>query len=232
MMEEHSSRFQGRHEKYVEGCSEDSRLLRRCSYPGQSCYLKPSRLQIHWLLPGSMPRRLNILKPQSLVSKILNGSNLKDQDKRDSRAFLTIGQSIIYNTKEKTSRIAVKTRHTLECEPSLPIYIGINVHALSRSKTLIQQLYQMGISISYDRIMDIEDWIATSTTLYRRWSTYSCMSPERVVHCWRPGQPRPQPQLNHFPNFIPWDWNQPFSVAYQDQSWCEQTTYYDTILWK
>ena len=55
---------------FKEGCSEDSRLLRRCSYPGQSCYvsqkrhLKPSRLQIHWLLPGSMPRRLNTLKPQ------------------------------------------------------------------------------------------------------------------------------------------------------------------------
>ena len=46
--------------------------------------------------------------------------------------------------------------------PPLPIYIGMNVHALTRSKKLIQQLYQMGISISYDRIMEIEDWIATS----------------------------------------------------------------------
>lgn len=100
---------------------------------------------------------------KSLVSMILNGSNLKDQGKRDSQASLTVGQSIIYNTKGKTSRTAVKTRHTLEREPPLPIYIGINVHALSRSKTLIQQLYQMGISISYDRIMEIEDWIATST---------------------------------------------------------------------
>ena len=88
---------------------------------------------------------------KSLVSMILNVSNLKDQDKRDSQACLTIGQSIIYNTKGKTSRTAVKTRHTLEREPPLPIYIGINMHALSRSKTLIQQLYQMGISVSYDR---------------------------------------------------------------------------------
>ena len=110
-----------------------------------------------------MPRRLNTLKPQVLVSMILNGSNLKDQDKRDSQACLTIGQSIIYNTKGKTSRTAVKTRHTLEREPPLPIYIGINVHALSRSKTLIQQLYQIDISVSYDRIIEIEDWIATST---------------------------------------------------------------------
>ena len=36
-----------------------------------------------------------------LVSMIMNGPNLKDQDKRDSQACLTIGQGIIYNTKKK-----------------------------------------------------------------------------------------------------------------------------------
>jgi len=36
------------------------------------------------------------------------------------------------------------------------------VHALTRSKSLIQQLYQLGISISYDRIVQIEEWIASS----------------------------------------------------------------------
>ena len=50
----------------------------------------------------------------------------------------------------------------MEREPPLPIYIGINVHAISRSKKLIQQLYQMGLSISYDRVMELEDWLATS----------------------------------------------------------------------
>ena len=56
-----------------------------------------------------------------------------------------------------------KSRHTLEREPPLPIYIGMNVHALTRSKKLIQQLYHIGISISYDRIMEIEDLIANCT---------------------------------------------------------------------
>uniref|UniRef100_UPI00358EABF1 uncharacterized protein n=1 Tax=Myxine glutinosa TaxID=7769 RepID=UPI00358EABF1 len=41
---------------------------------------------------------------KSLVSMILNSSNLKDQDKRDSQACLTIGQSIVYNTKKKTNK--------------------------------------------------------------------------------------------------------------------------------
>uniref|UniRef100_UPI00358E0071 uncharacterized protein isoform X1 n=1 Tax=Myxine glutinosa TaxID=7769 RepID=UPI00358E0071 len=107
---------------------------------------------------NSMPPSL-----KSLVSFILNGLNLKDQDRCESQACLTLGQTILYNTKKKTpSESAVETRHTLEREPPLPIYIGLNIHGLTRSKKLIQQLYQMGISISYDRVMDLEDCIATS----------------------------------------------------------------------
>ena len=92
---------------------------------------------------------------------ILNGLSLKDQGKRESQACLTIGQGILYNTKKGTSGTDVKkSRHTLEREPPLPIYIGMNVHTLTRSMKLIQQLYHIGISISYDRIMEIEDLIA------------------------------------------------------------------------
>ncbi|KAJ8353418.1 hypothetical protein SKAU_G00209850 [Synaphobranchus kaupii] len=100
---------------------------------------------------------------KSLVSMVLNGSNIKHQEKCDSQACLTIGQCIVYHTKKRASSTAMKTRHTLEREPPLPIYIGINVHAQTRSKKLVQQLHNLGISISYDRIMQIEDWLATST---------------------------------------------------------------------
>ena len=50
----------------------------------------------------------------------------------------------------------------LERESPLPIYIGLNIHTLTRIKNLIQHLYHMGISISYDQVMELEDWIATS----------------------------------------------------------------------
>lgn len=97
-----------------------------------------------------------------ILSMIIRGPNLKDQEKKDSQACLTIGQTIVYHTKKRTSPSATTSRHSLEREPPLPIYIGLNVHTLTRSKKLIKQLYKMGISISYDRIMQIEDWIATS----------------------------------------------------------------------
>ena len=50
----------------------------------------------------------------------------------------------------------------MDREPPLPIYIGLNIHQLTRSKKLITQLYHMGISISYDRVLELEDWIATT----------------------------------------------------------------------
>ena len=99
---------------------------------------------------------------KSLVSLIFNGPNLKDQDEHESQACLTVSQLILYHIKKRPSSSAVKVRHTLNREPPLPIYIGLNTHQMARSKKLIQQLYQMSICVSYDRVLELEDWIATS----------------------------------------------------------------------
>ena len=77
---------------------------------------------------------------KSLVSLILNGPNLKDQDKCESQACLTVSQVILFNMKKKCCDSTVKTRHTLHHEPPLPIYVGLNIHHMTRSKKLIQQL--------------------------------------------------------------------------------------------
>ena len=100
---------------------------------------------------------------KSLVSLILSGPNLKDQDKRESQACLTISQLIFYNVKKRSSDSTVKVRHTLAREPPLPSYIGLNIHQLTRSRKIVQQLHKMGMCISYDRVIEVEDWIATST---------------------------------------------------------------------
>ena len=79
---------------------------------------------------------------------------------KNLRLVSLVGQFILYNMK-KTSPSGVKSRHTLDREPPLPIYIGLNIHQQTRSKKLISQLYCMGISISYQRVLDLEDKIAT-----------------------------------------------------------------------
>jgi len=90
---------------------------------------------------------------------------LKDQERCETQACLTVGQAIMYNTKKKASEsCTVNTRHSSDREPPLPIYIGLDIHRMARSKKLIEQFYHMGICISYDRVLEIESMIAAAVS--------------------------------------------------------------------
>ena len=70
---------------------------------------------------------------KTLISLIFNVSNMKNQERQESQACLSIGQLIIYNTK-KSSPCGMKMRHTLDREPPLPIYIGLNLHHTNKQE--------------------------------------------------------------------------------------------------
>ena len=115
---------------------------------------------------------------RSLVSIIINGLNIKEQEQSESQACLTVFETIIFNTKKRSYKTKTgQTRHSASCEPPLPLYVGLSIHSSTRSKTLIEKMYQMVISVSYmyDRIMEIEDWLATS--LCARLKEDGCVSP-------------------------------------------------------
>ena len=103
---------------------------------------------------------------------ILNGVNLKEQQHIESQPCLTISQTILFNSKKRSTNFE---RHTRAREPPLPIYIGFNIHLLTRCKTLITKLYQLGWSVSYDRVMEIQDWLATALT--ERFEQDGCVAP-------------------------------------------------------
>ena len=93
---------------------------------------------------------------KTLISLILNGSNLKNQERKEFQACLTIGQVIVLNTNKRSTadpQAKLIARHSLESEPPLPVYISLNIHGLTRSKHLINQLHQLGICISYERVL-------------------------------------------------------------------------------
>ena len=93
---------------------------------------------------------------KTLVSMLLNGANLKHQDSIYSQASLTISQSILFNFK-KCASSSSKSRHSLYREPPLPLYIGMMIHTETRSKKTVTELHDMGLSVSYDRILQLED---------------------------------------------------------------------------
>ena len=98
---------------------------------------------------------------KTLVSMLLYGANLKDQDSTDSQAILTISQTILFNFNKQASS-TTKSRHSFEREPPLPLYIGMKIHTETRSKKLITQLYDLGLSVSYDRVLQLESQLATA----------------------------------------------------------------------
>lgn len=97
---------------------------------------------------------------------ILTGVNIENTEAQESQPCLTVCQTIFFNAKERstTKSKTGQTRHTKVRESPLPLYIGLNVHALTRSKTLVTKLYQMGISVSYQRIVELEDMLAVSVS--------------------------------------------------------------------
>lgn len=107
-----------------------------------------------------MPARISANQSEISLINAANGPNLKDQDSTDSQACLTLSQLILFNCKKGGSSIS-KSRHSLDLEPPLPLYIGINIHIQTRSKKLVTQLYQFGLSVSYDQISQVENQLAT-----------------------------------------------------------------------
>ena len=96
-----------------------------------------------------------------LVSMMLNGTGLTQQDPSDSQQCLTICQTILFNSKKKASS-STKTRHSAEAEPPLPVYLGMKVHTQTRSRKLVKLLHNLGLSASYNRIVQTESQLASA----------------------------------------------------------------------
>lgn len=111
-----------------------------------------------------------------LISMILNGVSIEN-NAQDSQACLSVCQTIFFNSKAR-ARGESKTgqkRHKRTREPPLPLFIGFNIHAMTRSKTLIAKLYQLGLSVSYQRIMELEEMLARSVS--ERFAADDCVVP-------------------------------------------------------
>ena len=56
----------------------------------------------------------------------------------------------------------MKPRHSLKLEPPLLLYLGLNVHTLTRSKKVVMELHHLGLSVSYNRVLQVENELANS----------------------------------------------------------------------
>jgi len=68
------------------------------------------------------------------------------------------------NSEQNVSTPSV--RHVTEREMPLPIYIGLELHSVTRMKKLLDKFHKLRMCISYDRVMQIEN--KTTNSVYEQ----------------------------------------------------------------
>ena len=91
----------------------------------------------------------------ALVRMILNGPNIESQAaSKEKQPSLSLAQLLKFNCV-KFRKGAENIRHNRCMETSLPIYIGTMLHTKTRRKDLVNRYHELGLSISYERVLQI-----------------------------------------------------------------------------
>ena len=110
------------------------------------------------------------------VSMTLYGLNIKNHED-SSQVTRTISQLLLFNSKKRArENKEFRFRHDISRETRIKVYIGLSIHDETRNKSLIEKLYTLGITISYDRVREIEDILGNNVC------EQFCQ--ENIVHCW------------------------------------------------
>ena len=93
----------------------------------------------------------------ALVNMIMNGANIKHQTETafstSTAAAYSISQLLVYNSVKHTRSTKSKTRHSRERETPVPLYVALKIHSTIRSRGLVDVLFNLGMCVSYDRLL-------------------------------------------------------------------------------
>ena len=115
---------------------------------------------------------------------IQDGPNIKHQTQLASNASttaaLSVSQLVVFNSvkQSRNSKPSVNVRHDRDHETPLPLYLGLKVHAVTRSKTLVDTLFHLGLCISYDRVLQIQSDIANG--VFQRYELEKVVRPPNM----------------------------------------------------
>ena len=90
----------------------------------------------------------------NFFKKLLSGESTADANSHCHRAALTLYQLTVLNCKNKVSN-KNNPRFNHEKETPLSIYIALKLHLHTRSKKLVNEFHQLGLCISYFRLMEL-----------------------------------------------------------------------------
>ena len=92
-----------------------------------------------------------------LVSMIKHGPDIKSQIENGLvKSDFALAQLLYFNCHRKGTKATNEhSRHSTDREPPFAIYVGLLLYAKTRKRQLIDALFQHGICISYDRVLEI-----------------------------------------------------------------------------
>ncbi|KAI4830181.1 hypothetical protein KUCAC02_001831 [Chaenocephalus aceratus] len=103
----------------------------------------------------------------ALVNMILDGANIKHQTQlvhtATTKPALTISQLMVLFNSVKHARNVdspSSARHSRSQEIPLPLYLSLKIHAVTRSRRLVDTLFNLGLCVSYDRLLQLTSDIA------------------------------------------------------------------------
>eukprot|EP00794_Sanderia_malayensis_P001833 gene1833-2057_t len=102
----------------------------------------------------------------ALVSMILGGPNIMMQTDvtAKSQPVYTIAQLLKFNSYKQRRAESTKQYHRVCQETPVPFYLGLFTYAKTRKKSIIDKLFELGISVSYDRVSALTMKMANHTT--------------------------------------------------------------------
>ena len=97
-----------------------------------------------------------------MTSLLPNNSQTQLASITSTTAALSVSQLVVFNfiKQLRTSQPSANFRHELDSETPLPLYLGLKVHAVTRSKTLVNILNNLGLCLSYDRVLQSQSNIS------------------------------------------------------------------------
>ena len=100
----------------------------------------------------------------TLLGMVMKGPTTKC-DHSENQACLSIAQLVVYNSVARArqrSEATGATHHIKSRECPLPIYTALKLHGATRDKALMDSFYNLGVCMSYDRLMSISIQISNS----------------------------------------------------------------------
>ena len=94
---------------------------------------------------------------------ILYGPAIEPNGEYSTNRAVQLGELIVFNSIQHPWRNEVNPdvhRHTKNRETLAPIYLALKCHVERRKHDLVDKLSTMGLSISYDRLLDISSDVA------------------------------------------------------------------------